>query len=167
MQWMTLIYLFRHRPTGYAYAGKRKSQGSLDWPRRGTGFLPDGYRGSGSVWAKVIAKYSDPAEYEYIVLGRPSSDDWERYERRAIALTRALFGRKCLNRTEGGDGFSSETRKRLHQDPAWRRKQRRALRRALDTPEFKEKVRQATAARWQDPEMARRMLGKTFQKYWE
>jgi hypothetical protein len=148
---MTLIYLLRHRPTGYAYAGKRKSLGSDSWPRRGTGFLPDGYKGSGHAWANILAKYPNRDDYEWIVLGRPSEETWADAERRAIRLVRHIWGPLCVNIADGGEGQTSEAAKAISARPEVKAKQKASLERRYADPAFKAKSIAAMRRVWDDP----------------
>lgn len=157
------IYIFRHLPSGRVYAGKRDSAGAHSWARRGVGFLPDGYRGSGSIWWKHLKKHPEASEYCWRILRICSDGDWIASERRAVRLARAVFGRACLNCYAGGYGLTSDDARRLHADPEYRKKISASRRSTNNAPEFRAKLlthldaNRAKAAavtkrRWQDPE---------------
>ncbi|WP_323717159.1 hypothetical protein [Paracoccus aminovorans] len=114
---MTVIYLFVS-PSGRAYAGRHTCQHE-GWPRRGSGALPSGYRGSGNVWQHVVRKHG-PA-IRWVILRRFGHDavraDIDAAERRAIRLARHLWADRCVNRAEGGTGNTSAYALSLWADP--------------------------------------------------
>lgn len=119
---MTVIYLFVS-PSGRAYAGRHTCQHE-GWPRRGSGALPSGYRGSGNVWRHVVRKHG-PA-IRWIILRRFSSDAAREAindaERRAIRLARHLWADRCMNVYSGGEGLTPEEAKALWADPDYKAK---------------------------------------------
>lgn len=133
---MTVIYLFVS-PSGRAYAGRHTCQHE-GWPRRGSGALPSGYRGSGKLWANVTLRHG-PA-IRWIILRRFGPDaaraDIDAAERRAIRLVRAMWGERCVNILSGGDGFTSAE-----------------SRETLSRPEVKAKLCAVAQAMWADPEV--------------
>lgn len=161
---MTVIYLFVS-PSGRAYAGRHTCQHE-GWPRRGSGALPSGYRGSGKLWANVTRRHG-PA-IRWIILRRFGPDaaraDIDAAERRAIRLVRHLWAGRCVNLLSGGEGLTSTDAVARWADPALRAKMSAALKDANARPEVKAKISAAhnrpevkaklSAARkeqWQDP----------------
>lgn len=57
------LYIFQHIPSDLVYAGKHEHREADRWPKRGEGWLPSGYRGSGRIWRAVLYRWADPAEY--------------------------------------------------------------------------------------------------------
>lgn len=114
---MTVIYLFVS-PSGRAYAGRHTCHHE-GWPRRGSGALPSGYRGSGKLWANVTRRHG-PA-IRWIILRRFGPDatraDIDVAERRAIRLAHRLWAGRCMNRAEGGTGNTSADALSLWADP--------------------------------------------------
>jgi hypothetical protein len=102
-----VIYLFVS-PSGRAYAGRRYCD-HANFPRRGTGPLPDGYTGSGKLWQNVVRKHGP--NLRWIILCRfPGSTPrvtLDAAERRAIRLVRRLWADRCANIRAGGQGFTS------------------------------------------------------------
>lgn len=101
-----VIYLFTS-PSGRAYAGKHTCDPE-GWPRRETGALPSGYRGSGKLWARVMRRHG-PAIRWAILRRFPAGTAQatvDEAERRAIRLVRWLWGDGCTNLAEGGQGFT-------------------------------------------------------------
>lgn len=114
-----VIYAFRSPGSGAVYIGKHEPKSGVDptqWPRRGNGRLPDGYKGSGNVVPRFHERHGTTVQWR--ILAIVPLDDWVRAERRAIHLARLIFGPKCVNIRDGGEGFTSADAKRLASDPA-------------------------------------------------
>ena len=139
-----VIYIFRC-PKGRVYAGRRTvSPDALRcWPNRGTGPLPDGYKGSGKAWQRVARKHGDALVWRIVARVDGTRQDADRAERRAVALTRALFGRLCLNLRDGGQGMSSRDARALWADPDYAGRTGAAIREAHARPEVRAKMNAA------------------------
>jgi len=105
-----IIYAFRSPGSGAVYIGKHQCDPE-GWPRRGSGKLPDGYRGSGVAVRNFHLRHGDRVQWRILATVTGGRDAVNAAERRAIRLARALFGRACVNRQDGGDGFTSEAAK--------------------------------------------------------
>lgn len=145
-----VIYIFRC-PKGRVYAGWRgvSPEALRAWPHRGRGYLPDGYKGSGEAWKGVARKHKAALVWRILARVDGTRADVDAAERWAIRLTRAVFGRLCLNHLDGGNGFSSNDAKwqraALLLDPGHRERATAANRAIHARPGFKE--RQADAIR--------------------
>lgn len=117
---MIAIYLMTL--AGYAYAGKHEVNAVP--PRGGVGRFMGRYAGSGPEWGKVVREHgAKNIRWRLLRLVKSNDrDDWGPVERRAIRLTRRVWGDRCLNRAEGGHGVSSDDTRRLWADPAYRGK---------------------------------------------
>lgn len=150
-----VIYAFRSPGSGAVYIGKREpKEDPRHWPRRGHGRLPDGYGGSGDVVPRFHARHGDRVEWR--ILAIVPLADWPRAERRAIHLARLLFGRRCVNIRDGGDGWTSEEARamglRNAADPDWRAKNSARNKARAKDPEWLEKVSARNKALAADPE---------------
>ncbi len=134
-----VIYIFMC-PKGCVYAGRRtvSPEALRFWPNRGTGPLPDGYAGSGKAWQRVARKHRDALVWRIVARVDGTRQDADRAERRAIRLTRALFGRLCLNIFDGGQGFTSEDARAVGAmnaaDPLWSARNRAHLQKLNSDP---------------------------------
>lgn len=144
-----VIYAFRSPGSGAVYLGKHECD-PAGWPRRGNGYLPDGYKGSGDVVPHFHTRHG--AAVEWRILAIVPLDDWPRAERRAIHLARLIFGRKCVNIRGGGRGLSSAESRAMLADPEIVKRQRQASREAMDRPEVREKRRAAQLGRKLSPD---------------
>jgi hypothetical protein len=147
-----VIYAFRSPGSGAVYIGKHEPKvDPAHWPRRGNGKLPDGYEGSGLVVPRFHARHGERVQWR--ILAVVPLADWPRAEQRAVDLARAVFGRKCVNIADGGQGFTRAEaraanaspaavahRRKLHQSPKFREGQVRGLAIA-QTPEVQERAR--------------------------
>lgn len=142
-----VIYIFRC-PKGRVYAGRRtvSPEALRCWPNRGAGPLPDGYRGSGKAWQRVARKHGDALVWRIVARVDGTRQDADRAERRAVALTRAVFGRLCLNLRDGGQGMSSRDARALWADPDYAGRTGAAIREAFLQPEVRAKVAAASHA---------------------
>ena len=111
----SVTYLFVS-PSGRAYAGWHGCDHTAI-PRRGTGPLPDKvrYTGSGKLWDTVARKHGP--NLRWIILqrfpgGTPRAT-LDAAERRAIRLVRRLWGDRCANIRDGGDGWNSDEARAL------------------------------------------------------
>ncbi|RCW88733.1 hypothetical protein DFP89_101169 [Paracoccus lutimaris] len=139
-----VIYIFRC-PKGRVYAGRRtvSPEALRCWPSRGTGALPDGYAGSGKAWQAVARKHRDTLIWRILARVDGTSQDADMAERRAVALVRALFGRRCLNLRDGGQGMTSRDARALWADPAYAERTGAAIREAFARPEVRAKLNAA------------------------
>ena len=129
-----VIYAFRSPGSGAVYIGKHEPKvDPTTWHRRGHGRLPDGYEGNGVVVPRFHARHGDRVEWRILAIVPVA--DWPRAEQRAVHLARLLFGRRCVNRTEGGDGFTRADARALWADPVVRAKMTTALKEARNRPE--------------------------------
>lgn len=149
---MTVIYLFVS-PSGRAYAGRHTCQHE-GWPRRGSGALPSGYRGSGKLWANVTRRHG--SAIRWIILRRFGPDaaraDIDAAERRAVRLARAMWGERCMNLREGGEGFTSTDAHALWADPACAAKITASNKEAANRPEARARLSATAKAAMADPE---------------
>jgi hypothetical protein len=131
----SIIYLFVS-PSGRAYAGRHTCQHE-GWPRRGSGALPSGYRGSGKLWANVTRRHGSGIRWAILRRFGPGADRAEvnAAERRAIRLVRHLWRDRCVNISEGGDGFTSGEAQEIN-------------RRSWANPEYAAKVKAALPRAW-------------------
>lgn len=137
-----VIYIFRC-PRGRVYAGKT-TRGVEAWPHRGRGPLPSGYVGSGRAWKAIFRKHGPACEWRVLWTG-PEAEVWQ-VERRVIRLTRRVFGNRCVNFKDGGDGFTSEDVHRSWADPGYRAKNLASTRAARADPEYRAYVSAASKA---------------------
>lgn len=151
----SVIYLFVS-PSGRAYAGKHECKHAA-FPRRGHGALPSGYRGSGTLWAKVTRRHG-PA-IRWIILRRFGDDaaraDIDAAERRAIRLVRAIWADRCLNVFAGGGGITSADASALWTDPVYAGR----VIQAINSPAVQSKKSVAQKAAWKLPEVRARIKG--------
>lgn len=82
------------------------------------------------VW-RILARVDGPRQ------------DADMAERRAVALVRALFGRRCLNLRDGGQGMTSRDARALWADPAYSARTGAAIREAFARPEVRESIQHA------------------------
>lgn len=134
-QLTAVIYAFRSPGSGATYIGKHQCSPE-GWPRRGTGCLPDGYRGSGVVVGHFHRRHGAAVQWRILAVVDGGRDAVNAAERRAIRLARGALGRKCVNKADGGDGQTREAALLLSADPDWR-----------------EKVSTGTKAAWANPEV--------------
>jgi hypothetical protein len=110
------------------YAGKKHSKA----------YVPS-YFGSGVILHSAIKKYGTSTCKNRVVLWARDLDELNSLERKTIDRLRSKYGRKCLNRSEGGDGLTSEQLKVLWKSPALRTKHREALLQKYKDPEYKQR----------------------------
>ena len=124
-QLTAVIYAFRSPGSGATYIGKHQcSPGG--WPRRGTGCLPDGYRGSGVVVGHFHRRHGAAVQWRILAVVDGGRDAVNAAERRAIRLARALLGKLCVNHASGGDGLSSQDAKAMWAHPETGSRMRKA-----------------------------------------
>lgn len=149
---MTVIYLFVS-PSGRAYAGRHTCQHE-GWPRRGSGALPSGYRGSGKLWANVTRRHG-PAN-RWIILRRFGPDaaraDIDAAERRAIRLARHLWAERCVNVLEGGEGLTSADARALWAEPGMKARMAATQRQVQNKPELKARMKATLLVSLSQPE---------------
>lgn len=154
---VAVIYAFRSPGSGAVYIGKHECDPE-GWPRRGSGRLPDGYRGSGVAVANFHAKHG--AAVQWRILAIVPLADWPRAERRAIRLARALLGNRCVNKAEGGDGLGSDLARKVSRqmwsNPEQAERTTLAIREANNRPEMKARRSADSIALWADPDYASR-----------
>lgn len=137
-----VIYLFTS-PSGRAYCGWHGCDHAAI-PRRGTGPLPDKkrYTGSGKLWDNVARKHG-PA-LRWVILRRfpagTSRSTADAAEQRAIRLVRRLWGERCANIRDGGQGMTSRDARALWADPGYAERTGAAIREAFARPEVQAKV---------------------------
>jgi|GEM_PF-5247978 len=150
-----IIYLFRC-PKGRVYAGWRgvSPEALRTWPRRGVGPLPCGYIGSGVAWLPVARRHRKALRW--VILARVDGDraDVDVAEVRAIHLTRLIFGPRCKNIRDGGQGSTSEEARALWADPDYVERTTKANREARKRPDVRAKRRAVSTALWSDPSYA-------------
>lgn len=154
-----VIYIFRC-PKGRVYVGRRSvSQEALRaWPGHGVNRLPDGYAGSGKAWQAIHRRHGPMCVWRIVARVEGDRGAVNKAERRAVRLARALFGQRCVNIREGGDGMTSADAQALasdpkrlaglrarHADPEYVIKNRAALARLNTEPEIDEKRRAGLA----------------------
>lgn len=147
-----VIYAFRSPGSGAVYLGKHECD-PTGWPRRGNGRLPDGYPGRGKVVEHFHRRHG--AKVQWRILTIVPVAGWPRAEKRAIHIARRIFGSRCVNIRDGGDGFTSEEARALcaarEADPALAAKHRVNLRANADawnqSPEGRAHIT-ALAASW-------------------
>lgn len=155
-----VIYAFRSPGSGAVYIGKHQCD-PTGWPQRGNGRLPDGYAGSGKIIRQVHQRHGDRVMWRILRIVGGGLDVVNGAERRAIRLARAVFGRKCVNKLDGGNGHTrasaraylttpsgrahlAGTRDRLH-SPEVVAKRNAALREQAKTPERQLQIAAARA----------------------
>ena len=111
-----VIYAFRSPGSGAVYIGKHQCSPE-GWPRRGTGCLPDGYRGSGVVVGRFHRRHGAAVQWRILAVVDGDRDAVNAAERRAIRLARVVLGRRCVNVLEGGDGLTSADAQRMWRNP--------------------------------------------------
>lgn len=184
-QLTAVIYAFRSPRSGATYIGKHQCDPE-GWPRRGTGSLPDGYRGSGVVVGHIHRRHGAAVEWRILAVVDGDKDLVNRAERRAVRLARHLWADRCVNIREGGDGFtsaearaslkamwadtqhrafisatSSTAAKAQWSDPEYAAKVSAARNEAVRRPDVKARMSAAATARWSDPERATKMSAAT------
>ena len=109
----SVIYLVWAPTAGRFYVGKHVTPNAFEWPRRGTGPLPDGYLGSGTVWRRVVKKYGRDG-LRWIILARCESEAEAYRLERDVYRPRLWrrYGLRLANLAEGGDGLTREEGKR-------------------------------------------------------
>lgn len=127
-----VIYAFRSPGSGAVYIGKHQCCPD-GWPRRGTGPLPDGYRGSGVAVANFHRRHG--AAVQWRILATVALSDWQLAERRAIRVARLILGRKCVNRADGGEGLTSGDFNQIWSNPKTRAKLKSSAKARIATPE--------------------------------
>lgn len=149
MSQSAIIYAFRSPGSGAVYIGKHQCDPE-GWPRRGKGRLPDGYGGSGVAVRNFHRRHGDRVEWRILATVTGGRDEVNAAERRAIRLARALLGKMCVNRLDGGDGMTSEearAQSRLNwDDPGYVERQRAGRRAYAATPEGEEQITLARLA---------------------
>lgn len=151
-----VIYLFVS-PSGRAYAGKHACD-HTEFPRRGMGPLPSGYKGSGKLWRNVNRKYG-PA-IRWIILKRftdAARADIDAAERRAIRLVRTLWADRCVNVHEGGDGLTSADAVAIWSRPGTKVKKSAAMKKLYSSPIAREKTSAAMKAACAHPGVMTRL----------
>lgn len=140
-----VIYIFRC-PRGRTYVGRRTvpPEALRCWPGRGTGPLPDGYTGSGKAWRAVAARHREDLVWRILARVDGERVDADAVEQRAVRLARAVFGRRCLNLRDGGQGMSRGNARALWADPDWAERTSTAIREAFLRPEVRAKVAAAS-----------------------
>lgn len=111
-----MIYVFR-ASGGTVYAGQHRARTGHDprqWPKRGSGPLPDGYEGSGMLWPG-----SATAEWRILRVLPAASLGVGAAERRAIRLVRAVFRDRCVN-VRGGGAALTGSRRLWYEIDGWR-----------------------------------------------
>lgn len=92
---------------GHVYAGTHQARARSGWRpargERGTGALPDGYRGSGKRWLNVVRKHGvDAVRWRVVaVLTNPTRDKIDAMEQGVIAIVRRMWPSACCNLREG------------------------------------------------------------------
>lgn len=154
-----IIYAFRSPGSGAVYIGKHQCDPE-GWPRRGNGRLPDGYGGSGVAVRNFHRRHGDRVEWRILATVTGDRDAVNAAERRAIRLARALFGRACVNRLDGGDGLTREEAQALNRrnvsDPKWLARQRETLAAWRSSPEGREAMGRALAKAHTNPDAVAR-----------
>lgn len=91
------VYKMIHLPTGRLYIGQRKIPAGKT-PQN------DGYRGSGKIWKKIYKAHPD--ECVKIILGMYNTkDEVNQAEISLIKHYKTVWGKFCVNLTEGGEGM--------------------------------------------------------------
>lgn len=159
----------------WVYIGKREG-GSGGWslPQTGTGRIPHGrrgYSGSGKRWKTIVAKYGEEA-IRWTIVERVGPEDWVAAEQDAVEAGRTVWGNRCVNLLDGGDGFTSEDAKRLYEDPKFRakmaearRRQAEARRRQAEDPEWRAKMAEAMRKKFEDPKVRAKIAAGVQRKY--
>lgn len=156
-----VIYIFQC-PKGRVYAGRRSvsPEALRCWPNRGHGPLPDGYVGSGKAWQAVARRHGAALVWRIVARVAGDRDAANAAERRAIRLARAVWGRKCLNVADGGDGQTREAMQRYWADPASANRNRAAIVAARGDPVVEARRLTGLAQAMKDPAVqARRRAG--------
>lgn len=102
------IYEMRHVPTGRVYVGRHRLQ-------KGKTPETDGYHGSGKLWKQIYKQHSEECVKTLleVVDDKETADALERLY---IARYKDLYGDKCLNIRQGGEGVdehSEASRKKI------------------------------------------------------
>lgn len=135
-----VIYIFQC-PKGRVYAGWRgvSPEALRTWPNRGSGPLPCGYTGSGNPWWRIARRHKAALVWRILARVDGTRADVDAAEVRAIRLTRAVFGQRCVNVLSGGQGLSSADARAFWADPTYADKTRAASAEAQRKPEVKAK----------------------------
>lgn len=149
-QLTAVIYAFRSPGSGATYIGKHNCDPD-GWPRRGTGPLPDGYRGSGVAVANFHRRHGAAVQWRILATVAGGRDAVNAAERRAIRLARALLGKRCVNHASGGDGLSSQDAKAMWADPETGSRMRKAHRDLTNSDQWKAANLAAMQRRANDP----------------
>lgn len=154
-----VIYIFQC-PKGRVYAGWRgvSPEALRAWPNRGSGPLPCGYTGSGNPWRRIARRHKAALVWRILARVDGTQADVDAAEVRAIRLARAVFGQRCVNVADGGQGLSSEVQRQLWADPAHATKTLAALAAARLVPGFEEKRLARLAAAMKDPAIQAKRL---------
>lgn len=160
-----VIYAFRSPGSGSVYIGKHECD-PTGWPRRGNGRLPDGYDGSGLVVPRFHSRHGDRVEWR--ILATVPVAVWQKAERRAIHLARLFLGKRCVNISAGGKGFTSDVARTMgprireaHARPEVKQKHKASLRAAYSKPEVRRKLSDALRAAAQTPERREQLARAT------
>lgn len=117
----------------YVYGHYKADTGELFYVGKGTGNRAWDIRSRNKHWQSVVKKHG----YEVRILADGLTED-EAYKREAAII--AEVGRHTLtNKTEGGEGLTSQVSKEI-----------------MNTPEVKKKMSDASKRKWQDPEFRRK-----------
>lgn len=103
---LAVIYAFRSPGSGAVYVGKHNCD-PIGWPKRGSGKLPDGYKGSGRIIRQVHRRHGEAVEWRILSVVSGGLDAINAAEVRAIRLVRRIWGRRCVNKLDGGNGHTS------------------------------------------------------------
>lgn len=156
-----VIYIFRC-PKGRVYAGQRTvpPEALRCWPGAGTGPLPDGYTGSGNPWWRIARRHRDALTWRIVARVGGNQAQVDAAEVRAISLTRAIFGPRCVNVLSGGQGMTSEDARAVNNTPEIRAHRSATANRLWADPIFAEGQRTRLELQRSDPDwQARRAAG--------
>lgn len=93
---MYYIYEMRHTPTGRVYVGQRKLP-------KGKTPETDDYMGSGKLWKRIYKAHPEEC-VKTILAVVENKEEVNELEKKFIAHYRELYGNKCVNVADGGDG---------------------------------------------------------------
>lgn len=113
----SVIYAFQSPGSGAVYIGKHQCDPS-GWPKKGTGRLPDGYRGSGRIICQIHRRHGNAVAWRILRIVNDGPAAVNDAERRAIRLARKIFGRLCVNKLDGGNGHTSQSAKAYLSTPS-------------------------------------------------